>query len=306
MAQKTLVTIVGPTAVGKTALSIFLANQFDCPIISCDSRQFFKEMTIGTAVPSAAELKQAEHYFIQNRSITDEYSIGSYEKDALELLTHLWKTHDVIVMVGGSTMYEKAITEGLHQFPEVPDHIYQYYNDQFEQRGIAILREELFKIDPVYYHSIDLQNPRRLIRALAINRSSNKNMTYWQSFEKQPREFNILKIGLDADRDELYSRIDKRVDIMLKNGLLDEARSLSEFQHLRSLQTVGYQELFPYFDGKYDLEEAVRLIKRNSRRYAKRQMTWYRKDATVNWFNYKTRHAAIARRVKVLLTEFTD
>lgn len=303
MINKSLIVIVGPTAVGKTALSIAFAKAYQTEIISCDSRQFFKEMTIGTAVPSITELAEAPHHFIQNLSIHDSYSVGDFERDAVKLLDKLFKTHDTVIMVGGSALYEKAVTHGLDQLPEVPSYINDSIEKLFIEEGIESLQEELKIKDPEYYQLVDLQNPRRLMRALAICRATGETFTQYRSGDKQQRDFNIIKVGLEAPREELYDRINARVDIMLEQGLLNEAKNLLPFQHLTSLKTVGYQELMGVFENKYDLKEGIRLIKRNSRRFAKRQLTWYRKDNDVMWFHYKTRHTDIVQRVSEKLME---
>lgn len=304
MTKKTLIVIVGPTAVGKTALSIAFAKAYKTEIISCDSRQFFKEMTIGTAVPSKEELAEANHHFIQNLSIHDSYSVGNFERDAVKLLEDLFKSRDIVIMVGGSALYEKAVTHGLDQLPEVPETINDAIELLYKEDGIEALQEELKMKDPEYYNQVDLQNPRRLIRALGICRATGKTFTQYRSGDKQQRDFNIIKVGLEAPRQELYERINSRVDIMLKSGLVKEAEALFPFKKLTSLKTVGYQELMGVFENNYDLEEGVRLIKRNSRRFAKRQLTWYRKDEDVIWFHYKTRHTEIVQRVSEKLMDF--
>ncbi len=301
--QKFLISIVGPTAVGKTSLSIHLAQHFFCPIISCDSRQFYREMKIGTAVPTSEELAKAEHYFIHDRSITAEYSIGAFERDAINLLDRLYENHNVVIMVGGSGMYEKAVNTGLNDFPAVSTEITETLEKELQATGLENLKQELKSVDPIYYASVDIENPRRVLRALGMYRGNGQKMSDLQDQKLETRRFTSIKIGLTADREELYQRINKRVDTMLADGLIDEAKQLKRFQYLRPLQTVGYQEVFPYLDGEYNLEEAIRLIKRNTRRYAKRQITWYRKNDTVNWFNYKTRHTDIAQRVDNLLMD---
>ncbi|SCY13274.1 tRNA dimethylallyltransferase [Nonlabens sp. Hel1_33_55] len=303
MISKKLITIVGPTAVGKTALSIAFAKAYKTHIVSCDSRQFFKEMAVGTAVPEPEELEAAPHHFIQNLSIHDDYSVGDFERDAISLLEDLFETNDVIIMVGGSALYEKSITQGLDEFPEVPVEILDSLNEEFEQKGLKKLVEQLQKVDPEYATKADLENSRRVIRALSVYRASGKTYSSFLGKKKKTRNFEVIKVGLEAPRPVLYERINQRVDLMMKNGLLDEAKKLLTYQHLTPLKTVGYQELFPYLEGKYDLEEAVRLIKRNSRRFAKRQLTWYRKDPDVNWFSYNTSHTEIVRRVEELFMD---
>lgn len=303
MSRKKLITIIGPTAVGKTALSIAFAKAYHTEILSCDSRQFYKEMTIGTAVPEKSELTAAKHHFIQNLSIHDSYSVGQFEKDAQEKLELLFKKHDVIIMVGGSALYEKAVTTGLDEFPEVPSEILESLNTEFETNGLTDLVLELKSVDPEYALKVDLDNARRIIRSLAIYRACGQPYSSFLGKVKESKDFDIVKIGLEAPREELYERINNRVDAMVQRGLIAEATLLHPFKDLNPLKTVGYQELFPFFEGAYSLEEAIRLIKRNSRRFAKRQLTWYRKDPTVKWFSYKTSHTEIVRQVKELFTD---
>ena len=283
--NKKLIIITGPTAIGKTGLAVFLAKQLKTEIISFDSRQFYKEMKIGTAVPTDDELAEAPHHFIQNLSIHDEYTVGDFERDALKKLEELFQKYDSVVMVGGSGMFEKAVTEGLDEFPEVDKAIRQNLNQEFEMYGIEPLQKELLKADLDYYNQVDLNNPMRIIRALEICRGTGKPFSSFRKKQSAQRNFNILKIGLQLPREEIYERINHRVDMMMEEGLLDEVRSLYEFKHLNSLQTVGYRELFDYLEGKFDLEFAVGEIKKNTRRYAKRQLTWYRKDENTHWFS---------------------
>jgi tRNA dimethylallyltransferase len=303
MTKKTLLCIVGPTAIGKTALSIAFAKAYNTSIISSDSRQFYKEMTIGTAVPEKEELAAATHHFIQNRSILDNYSVGDFERDVLQLLPELFEQNDIVIMVGGSALYEKAVTHGLDDLPNVPATVHEQIKLEFEINGISWLQEEVQKIDPEYFETVDIHNSHRLIRALGIFRVSGKKMNELRTGKAQERNFNIVKIGLTAEREELYERINKRVDIMMDRGLEKEARELYNYRNLNALQTVGYKEFFEYFNGSYSIEEAVRLIKRNTRRFAKRQLTWYRKDPSVNWFHYKTRHTEIVQRVSEKLMD---
>jgi tRNA dimethylallyltransferase len=303
MNNKTLLCIVGPTGIGKTALSIAFAKAYNTSIISSDSRQFYKEMTIGTAVPEQDELAAAHHYFIQNRSIIEDYSVGDFERDVIKLLPELFRKNDVVVMVGGSALYEKAVTHGLDDLPDVSLKIQTELKKQFESKGISWLQEELRQNDPEYFETVDIHNSHRLLRAIGIFRASGKKMNELRTGKAQERDFNIVKIGLEASREELYERINKRVDLMLERGLVEEAKQLEKHKYLNALQTVGYKELFGYFDGTHDYEEAVRLIKRNTRRFAKRQLTWYRKDLSVNWFHHKTRHTEIVQRVSDKLME---
>ncbi len=281
-----LINIIGPTAIGKTSLSIKVARHFNTEIISADSRQFFKEMKIGTAVPEKHELEAAPHHFIQHISVEDNYSVGDFERNAIKKLEDLFQSHDLVVMVGGSGLYIKAITEGLDNFPEVDPQIRQNLNKHLEEDGIDWLQQKLFVLDPEYYKSADVQNPHRLIRALEICIETGKPFSSFLDQEKKARHFKTISIGLTADRELIYERINKRVDLMIKNGLVEEARALYSKRELNALNTVGYKELFQYFDGDIDLETAISEIKKNTRRFAKRQLTWFRKDENIEWFKY--------------------
>ncbi len=281
-----LINIIGPTAIGKTSLSIKVARHFNTEIISADSRQFFKEMKIGTAVPEKHELEAAPHHFIQHISVEDNYSVGDFERNAIKKLEDLFQSRDLVVMVGGSGLYIKAITEGLDNFPEVDPQIRQNLNKHLEEDGIDWLQQKLFVLDPEYYKSADVQNPHRLIRALEICIETGKPFSSFLDQEKKARHFKTISIGLTADRELIYERINKRVDLMIKNGLVEEARALYSKRELNALNTVGYKELFQYFDGDIDLETAISEIKKNTRRFAKRQLTWFRKDENIEWFKY--------------------
>ncbi len=283
--QKNLIIITGPTAIGKTGLAVFIAKSLKTEILSFDSRQFYKEMKIGTAVPTHEELAEVPHHFIQNLSIHDEYSVGDFERDALKKIEELFKKYDSVVMVGGSGMFEKAVTEGLDEFPDVDPKFRQKLIQEFETEGIEKLQEELKIADFTYYQQVDLSNHQRLIRALEIIRGTGKPFSYFRKNKSAKRNFNTIKIGLELPREEIYERINRRVNQMIEEGLLEEVKSLKEFKHLNSLQTVGYKELFDYMDGKFDLEFAIEEIKKNTRRYAKRQLTWYRKDENIKWFS---------------------
>jgi tRNA dimethylallyltransferase len=283
--SKSIVILAGPTAVGKTSLSILLAKRFQSEIISADSRQFYKEMEIGTAKPTVQEMDGIPHHFINSHSIQDFYNVGQFEKDALNLLNDLFKILDVIFVVGGSGLYVKALCEGIDDMPVIPTEIRQKLNAEFEQNGIEYLQKEVAKSDPEYFGIVDQQNPQRLIRALELFRATGKNMSYYRAQENiVERPFNIIKIGLERPREELYERINLRMDQMISEGLFEEAEKLYPYKNLNALQTVGYSEIFGFLDGEYDREEAVRLLKRNSRRYAKRQMTWFKKDDEFVWF----------------------
>lgn len=283
--KKHLIIITGPTAIGKTGLSIFLAKQLNTEIVSFDSRQFYKEMKIGTAAPTTEELAEVSHHFIGNLSIHEHYTVGDFEKDAIKKLNELFQKYHNIVMVGGSGMFEKAVTKGLDEFPKVDDKIRQNLNRKLENQGIVSLQKELLQTDPDYYRQVDLNNPVRIIRALEIYRSTGKPFSSFRKNQSVQRNFNCIKIGLKLPREEIYDRINRRVELMMETGLLEEAKSLYPFKQLNSLQTVGYKELFEFMDGKTDLETAVEEIKKNTRRYAKRQLTWYRKDQNIKWFS---------------------
>ena len=296
--KKTLITVVGPTAIGKTALSIQLANYFNSSIISCDSRQFYKEMAIGTAVPDEDELAAATHYFIQNRSIFDEYNVGQFEKDALATLDDLFQENSTQIMVGGSGLYVNAVLDGLDDFPDVNPSIRKELTDQLEEKGIDFLQEKLKKLDLESYKSIAIENPQRLIRALEICIGTKKPYSSFKNKPKIERNFNSIKIGLTAERPILYDRINKRVDLMIDKGLLEEAKKLYEYKHLNAMQTVGYKELFSYFNGDFTKDFAISEIKKNTRRFAKRQLTWFRKDEDILWFDFKTPTETIISEVK--------
>ena len=297
----TLITIVGATAIGKTALSIQLAQHFNCDIISCDSRQFYKEMSIGTAVPNKKELEAAPHHFIQNRSVFDDYSVGQFERDALATLEELFKKNPIQIMVGGSGLYVDAVLNGLDDFPDVDPSIRQELTKKFEQHGLAILQEELLLLDPETYNSIALDNPHRVIRALEICIGTGKTYASFKNKPKTERNFNSIKIGLTADREVMYNRINQRVDIMMQNGLLEETKKLYLYKHLNALQTVGYRELFDYFDGHFTLDFAIEEIKKNTRRFAKRQGTWFRKDKNIVWFDFQENTQHIIEIIKAKL-----
>lgn len=289
MKQKNLIVIVGATAIGKTNLSIKLAKHFNTEIMSSDSRQFYKEMKIGTAVPSDEELKQIKHHFIQNRSIFDDYNVGDFEKDAIAFLNEQFQDRDWMIMVGGSGLYADAVTDGLDEFPKVDPAIRVELKSSLRDKGIAHLQKKLLELDPVTHQRIDIFNKQRLIRALEICIGSDHPFSYYWSANKKTRNFQTIKIGLEADRDIIYDRINLRVDQMIEKGLLEEAKALYPNKQLNALQTVGYRELFSYLDGITTLEEAISEIKKNTRRFAKRQGTWYRKDDKIKWFDFQTR-----------------
>ena len=293
-----LISIVGPTAIGKTALSIKLAQHFNTEIISADSRQFFKEMQIGTAAPTPSELASATHHFIHHKSIEDNYNVGAFEKEAIARLDELFKTHDVVVMVGGSGLYVDAVTKGLDYFPEVDPSIRKNLNKQLETQGLSNLQDQLKELDIEAYQTIAIDNPHRVIRALEVCIGSNQPYSSFLNKEKPSRNFKAITIGLTADREIIYDRINQRVNIMVEEGLLEEAKYLIPYQHLNSLNTVGYKELFNYFNNEWALEFAISEIKKNSRRFAKRQLTWFKKDKSIIWFDYKTNFEIIIDTIK--------
>ena len=282
-----LITIIGPTAIGKTALSIKIAKHFNTEIISSDSRQFFKEMYIGTAVPSDSELSEVKHHFIQNISIHTEYSVGQFERDAMELLQELFKKHRIVVMVGGSGLYVDAVLKGLDNFPDVNPEIRESLKKELDLFGISYLQDQLKKLDPITYEKIDLENHQRVIRALEICIGTGKPYSSFLTEATAKRNFTPIKIGLTADRQIIYDRINQRVDIMMEEGLLEEVKELVTYKKLNALQTVGYKELFLYLNNEMPLETAIEEIKKNTRRFAKRQLTWYRKDDEIKWFDYQ-------------------
>ena len=286
--QNTLITIVGPTAIGKTALSIQLANAFNASIISCDSRQFFKEMTIGTAVPEPKELAAAKHYFIQNRSVFDSYNVGEFERDTLEKLEVLFKENPIQIMVGGSGLYVDAVLNGLDYFPEVDPKIREALLLKLEKEGIEVLQKQLKELDLETYKLIAIDNPHRIMRALEVCIGSGIPYSTFKNKPKKQRNFKSIKIGLNADREIIYNRINQRVDAMIDNGLIEEAKTLYAHKELNALQTVGYRELFSFFDGNFTKEFAISEIKKNSRRFAKRQLTWFKRDKNILWFDYLT------------------
>ena len=301
---KTLITIVGPTAIGKTALSIELANHFNADIISCDSRQFYKEMTIGTAVPEPEELAAASHHFIQNKSIFEEYNVGQFERDTLETLAVLFSKNPIQLMVGGSGLYVNAVLNGLDDFPDVDPSIREKLKQDLQENGIDYLQSQLKTLDIESFETIAIDNPHRIMRALEICLGTQKPYSSFKNKQKQARDFHTILIGLTAERAEIYNRINQRVDIMMQKGLLEEAKKLYPHKNLNALQTVGYRELFDHFDGKISLEFAIDEIKKNTRRFAKRQLTWFRKDDRILWFDYKTNCKQIIETISERLATF--
>lgn len=280
-----LIVIIGPTGIGKTALAVELAKKLSTEIISCDSRQLYKELKIGTAVPSDEELAAAKHHFIGNLSIRDYYNASTFEFEVMDLLKEMFQQCNTMIMVGGSGMYVDAVCRGIDDLPEIDQEIRAKLEQKYQEEGIESLRFELKKLDPEYYDFVDLRNHKRILKGLEICMMTGKTYTSFRKSIKKERDFDILKIGLTMDREKLYERIEKRVDMMLEQGLVEEAKEFYQYKHLNALNTVGYKELFAHFDGKYGLEKAIELIKRNSRRYAKRQLSWFKRDDEVNWFD---------------------
>ena len=291
--HKTLVLILGPTGVGKTELSLRVAEHFGSPILSCDSRQMYRAIPIGTAAPTAEEQARVKHYFIATHELNEDYNAGQYERDAIALMEELFRAHDILVMTGGSMLYADAVCNGLDDLPAVPDEIRKEVTRLYQEKGLVWLQSEVQRLDPAYWNEVDRQNPARLIHCVELCLTTGK--PYSSLLSKKPtansrqpitnRPFRILKIGLERPREELYDRINRRVEQMIADGLVEEAKTVWPMRHLNSLQTVGYRELFAHFDGEYDLARAIELIQQNSRHYAKRQMTWFRRDNTIHWLN---------------------
>lgn len=305
--MKKLITIVGPTAIGKTALSIALANHYNCEIVSCDSRQFFKEMTIGTAVPSQEELASATHHFIQNKSVFDNYTVGDFEKEALSKIEELFQDNDYVILVGGSGLYVDAILRGFDEFPSIDPSIRENVNVEYEKLGIGYLQEQLKVLDPSYFKTITnenpqtLQNPQRMMRFVEVCIGSGKPYSSFLNQKKNNRNFTPIIIGLEAERSVIYDRINQRVDIMINEGLVEEAKTLYSQKNLNALQTVGYRELFSHFDGEFTLPFAIEEIKKNTRRFSKRQLTWFKRKENTKWFDYLTNPTEIIKYIENLV-----
>jgi len=302
--MKYLITIIGPTAIGKTALSIALAQQFQCEIISCDSRQFFKEMRIGTAVLTDLELAAAPHHFIQNKSIFENYSVGDFEKEAIAKLNELFKTNNFAILVGGSGLYVDAILKGFDSFPDIDTSIREKVNENYEQHGISYLQDQLALLDSNYFKKISLenpqtlQNPQRLMRFVEVCIGTGKPYSSFLNQAKNNRNFTPIIIGLEAERSVMYDRINQRVDIMINEGLLAEAEQLYPHKELNALQTVGYRELFAHFDGESTLDFAIEEIKKNTRRFSKRQLTWFKRTENAQWFDFETDRKTIINYIQ--------
>ena len=282
--NRRLIVVVGPTASGKTDLSIALARHYNAPILSTDSRQVYKGLPIGTAYPSEEQLQSVEHHFIAERELTEDFNCGQYEKEALERLDRLFKSVDTVVAVGGSGLYIRALCEGMDNLPEADATLREQLATRLKEEGVESLAEQLQELDPEYYQVVDRSNPARVMRALEVCLSSGQKYSDLRKGERKERDFQIVKIGVDMPREQLYDRVNRRVDMMIEAGLEAEARSVLNYRHYNSLHTVGYSEMFDYFDGKTSLDEAIELIKRNTRHYAKRQMTWFRRDEQIAWF----------------------
>ena len=282
---KKLFIILGPTASGKTALSIELAKKLNTEIISCDSRQFYKELKIGAAPPNKEQLQKIKHHFIQHLSIKENYNIGRFEEDSIKKISTLFKIYDNLILVGGSGLYIDAVCNGLDNIPQTPKEIRDRINNEFSEKGISWLQEKVKKIDLDFYQKSDISNHQRLKRCLEVYQNTGEKISSFYKKEKRKRDFKIIKIGISIEREKLYNRINQRVDQMIKNGLIDEAKKLLQHQKLNALNTFGYKELFDFFDNKIDIETAVEDIKKNSRRLSKRQMTWFKRDKQINWFN---------------------
>ena len=285
MSTKTLIVVVGATGSGKTDLSLRLATHFAAPILSTDSRQVYRGLPIGTAQPTAEQLAVAEHHFIASHELTDNFSCGEYEVQALARLEELFKEHDTVVAVGGSGLYIQALCEGMDDLPHADEELRKALSERLKSEGIESLLTDLQRLDPTYYEQVDRQNPSRVLRAVEVCLQTGQPYSSLRTGEKRERNFRIVKVGIDWEREALYDRINRRVDMMVDEGLEAEARAVYHLRHLNSLQTVGYREMFDYFDGTISREEAIELVKRNSRRYAKRQMTWFRRDEEIRWFS---------------------
>ena len=296
--NKYVITVVGPTAVGKTALAIALAKRYNTCVLSADSRQIYKELNIGTAKASKEEQDGVPHYFVDSVSIAEPFNAGMFEREGLELLDVLFKRHDIVILCGGTGLYVKALFEGMDALPETDTELRASLNKEFEQKGLETMRQELKQIDPLTYNQIDLKNPLRVFRAIEVYRQTGEPLSAFKTGDKKQRPFKTIKIGLTMDRDELYERIDRRMDLMLEAGLEEEAIAYIQYRDKNALQTVGYSEIYGHIDGLYDRVEMIRLLKRNSRRYAKRQLTWFTKDSEIKWF-----HPGQVREIEAYIDE---
>jgi len=296
--EKNLISVVGPTAIGKTKLAIALAQYYNTEIISADSRQFFKEMYIGTAVPDTEELAAAPHHFIQHKSIFEPYSVGDFEKEAIQKLEQFFKQKDIVIMVGGSGLYVDAVTKGLDYFPSIDPKIRTELNTTLENKGIKVLQNQLKKLDPNYYKKVAIENPHRIIRALEICIGTGKPYSSFLNKDKANRPFKVITVGINADREIIYNRINQRVDSMVNKGLIPEAKALLKHKALNALQTVGYRELFNYFEGEWTLDFAISEIKKNTRRFSKRQLTWFKKNDNTIWVAFDDKTLDIIHKIE--------
>jgi tRNA dimethylallyltransferase len=285
MKKKHLIALVGPTAVGKTALGIELSRYFKTEIISADSRQIFRELHIGTASPSAEELNLAKHHFIKNKSVSDYYNASMFESEVLDLLENLFKQYNIVLLVGGSTLYVDALCRGIDDLPAVDLKLREQITEQYKAEGIEFLRNQLKLLDPEHYNRVDLRNPNRMMKAIEVSLMTGKPYSTFLTSPQKERDFNIVKLGINRERQELFDRINKRVDQMIAYGLVEEVKSLEPYRHTNALKTVGYREIFDYLDGKISLGQAVDQIKTNTRRYAKRQITWFSREKELRWFH---------------------
>ena len=283
--RRFLILVLGPTAVCKTSLCLKLANHYQTGIVSCDSRQFYRELILGTAKPTEEELATAPHYLINSKSIAEDYDVKQFEKDAIETLDQLFLEKNVVIMTGGSGLFANAVTDGFDEMPTIDARFRQEIREEYEAKGLLFLQNEVEKVDPSYFELVDRQNPQRLMRALEVYRGTGKPFSSYRVKSKNQRSFEVIKIGLERPREELYNRIETRMDAMIADGLFEEAKVLYEKRHLNALQTLGYTEIFGFIEGKYDRAETIRLLKRNSRHYAKRQLTWFKKDQAIRWFS---------------------
>lgn len=280
-----LIVLLGPTGIGKTDLSIMIAKHYGSPILNCDSRQIYKHINICTAAPTPEQTSEVQHYFVNKLELDEPYSAAKYEKDVLKLIKSLSPTHNTLVLSGGSMMYIDAVCNGIDDIPNIKPEIREDLKKRYENEGLDKLRSELKMIDPEYYATIDLKNPKRIIHALEVCYTSGKTYTSFRTNKKKKRDFNIIKIGLVREREELFQRINQRVDVMIKEGLLEEAKALYSMRYLNSLNTVGLKEIFKYIEGEWEFEYAIEKIKKNTRDYAKKQMTWFKHDETTKWFH---------------------
>ncbi len=301
--EKFLIVVVGPTAIGKTSKAIEIAQHYNCEILSCDSRQFYREMKIGTAVPSSDELAAVKHHFIQSKSILDRYNVGDFERDAIRTLDDLYQTSDYAVMVGGSGLYVEAVLYGMDEFPEIDLELRSEIKGKYENLGIHYLQKDLKRLDPVQYEVIEKENPQRLMRALEVCLQTGLPYSSFLTKNSKKRNFIPIVIGLEAERSLIYERINKRVDDMLDEGLLEEVKSLHDYKDNNALQTVGYKELFAFLADEYSWDFAVETVKRNTRRYAKRQLTWFKKNDYTKWFNLNENIETILDYIKSKKTE---